>query len=271
MAKATGEKICFVIAPIGADGSDIRLRSDQVLKHIIGPSAEACGYTTLRADHISEPGIITSQVIQHIVEDPLVVADLTGWNPNVFYEIALRHAMKKPIVQIINATEKIPFDVAASRTVHVDHRDLDSVARAKEDIVKQIKSVEKNPEEVDNPISVAMELQSLKRSDNPLEKSYAEIITMLAEIRAGMGDLREGVRRGPMHPGILEDLLMGYDRLYHAMSFDPTKPVDPDSFSRLRHALDRLSKPLEILCMENGMPPDMVRRIRRRREFDDLK
>ncbi|QQR86976.1 MAG: hypothetical protein IPJ76_01745 [Flavobacteriales bacterium] len=262
MAKATGEKTCFVIAPIGADGSDVRLRSDQVLKHIIGPSAEACGYTTLRADHISEPGIITSQVIQHIVEDPLDIADLTGWNPNVFYEIALRHAMKKPIVQIINASEKIPFDVAASRTVHVDHRDLDSVARAKEEIVKQIKSVEKNPEEVDNPISVAMELQSLKRSDNPLEKSYAEIITMLAEIRAGMGDLRDGVRRGPMHPGIIEELMMGYDRLYRDMLMEPGKVIDPETHDRMRHALDRLQRPLEMLCMENGLPPDMFMRRR---------
>jgi len=262
MAKATDEKTCFVIAPIGADGSDIRLRSDQVLKHIIGPSAIECGYKPLRADQISEPGIITSQVIQHVVEDPLVIADLTGWNPNVFYEIALRHAMKKPIVQLINATEKIPFDVAASRTVHVDHRDLDSVARAKEEIVKQIKAVEKNPEEVDNPISVAVELQSLRRSDNPLEKGYSEIITMLSDIRTGMGDLRDGVRRGPMHPGLIQDLMHGFDRLYSAMSLEPGKVVDSESFDRLRIALDRMQRPLEILCMENGFPPDMFMRHR---------
>src|SRR5205823_14185213 len=125
---------------------------------------------------ISEPGLITSQVIQHVVEDPLVIADLTGRNPNVFYELALRHAVKRPVVQIIHATETIPFDVAASRTVQVDHHDLDSAARAKDEIIRQIKSVEKNPREVDTPISVAIELQSLRQSDNPLEKSNAEII-----------------------------------------------------------------------------------------------
>jgi len=77
-------KKCFVIAPLGSDGSEVRKRSDQVLKHIIKPAASECGYEATRADEISEPGIITSQVIQRIVDDHLVIADLTDRNPNVF-------------------------------------------------------------------------------------------------------------------------------------------------------------------------------------------
>jgi hypothetical protein len=72
----TSEKICFVIAPIGAPGSETRKRSDQVLKHIICPAAADRGYTAVRADEIPEPGIITTQVIDQIVSVPLVVADL---------------------------------------------------------------------------------------------------------------------------------------------------------------------------------------------------
>lgn len=189
MTNEDKRKTCFVIAPIGPDGSDIRLRSDQVFKHIIGPSVRECGYEPIRADQLSEPGLITSQVIQHIVDDPLVIADLTGKNPNVFYELALRHAIKKPVVQIIQAAESIPFDVAATRTIQVDHRDLDSVAHAKIEIAKQVNSVERNPSEVDTPISVAVELQSLRRSDNPLEKSYAEILAKLNDINAGISDM----------------------------------------------------------------------------------
>jgi len=162
MAKDKANRTCFVIAPIGKEGSDVRIRSDQVLKHIISPAAREAGYEAIRADQISEPGLITSQVIQHVVEDPLVIADLTGWNPNVFYELALRHAVKKPVVQIIHATEAIPFDIAASRTIHVDHHDLDNAARAREDIGRQIKAAEQNPGDVDTPISVAVELQSLR-------------------------------------------------------------------------------------------------------------
>jgi hypothetical protein len=78
------DKTCFVIAPIGEPESEIRKRSDQILKHVITPAVQQFGYEPLRADQIAEPGLISSQVIQHIMNDPLVIADLTGRNPNVF-------------------------------------------------------------------------------------------------------------------------------------------------------------------------------------------
>lgn len=174
------EKLCFVIAPIGEPESDTRKRSDQILKHIVSPAAKTCGYKAMRADQISEPGIITSQVIQHTVEDQLVIADLTGRNPNVFYELAIRHAIKKPLVQIIKKGEAIPFDVAGTRTVHVDHHDLDNVEEAKEEIVKQIKSVEEDASEVDTPISVALELQILRQSENPEQRSLADMVSVIS-------------------------------------------------------------------------------------------
>ena len=142
-------KNCFVIAPIGESDSDTRKRSDQVLKHVIRPAVLECGYEAIRADEIDKPGIITSQVIQHIVNDPLVVADLTERNPNVFYELAIRHALKTPFVQIIKKGERIPFDVAGTRTVHVDHKDLDSVEDARKEIIKQVRSLEKDTSELE--------------------------------------------------------------------------------------------------------------------------
>ena len=89
------------------------------------PAVEKCGYVAKRSDNIPEPGIITSQVIQHVLNDPMVVADLTGSNGNVYYELALRHAIKKPLVQIISDNEKIPFDIANMRTIQFNHQDLD--------------------------------------------------------------------------------------------------------------------------------------------------
>lgn len=181
--------ICFVISPIGEQVDDIRIRSDQVLNHIIKPAANECGYEAIRADKISEPGIITTQIIQHLIEDPLVVADLTGKNANVFYELAIRHAIKKPVVQIIQTGESIPFDVAATRTIQVDHHDLDSAAKCKEELIDQIRSVEKDPNLVDTPISVAIDIKYLRQSDNPLEKSNAEIISSLQELKGMIGNL----------------------------------------------------------------------------------
>ena len=166
MADNNIEKICFVIAPIGESGSDIRKRSDQVLKHIIRPAVESCGYKAVRADEIAEPGIITNQIIRHVVDDPLVIADLTGQNPNVFYELAIRHYIGKPLVQIINKVKDIPFDISSTRTILVDHQDPDSVEKAKTEIQSQIQYLEENPSSLENPISIALAGRSgLKQLD----------------------------------------------------------------------------------------------------------
>ena len=56
MVMTTDFGTCFVLSPIGEAGSDIRKRSDQVLKHVIEPACKLAGYKALRADQISEPG-----------------------------------------------------------------------------------------------------------------------------------------------------------------------------------------------------------------------
>jgi len=134
-------KTCFIICPIGSEESETRKRSDQVLKHIVTPAVRQCGYEDpVRADSITEPGNIASQVIQRIYDADLVVADLTERNPNVFYELAVRHAAKKPVIMMMKAGGTIPFDVAQDRVIFYDHKDLDSAEKCKKDIVKQILS-----------------------------------------------------------------------------------------------------------------------------------
>jgi hypothetical protein len=188
------EKSCFVIAPIGEAESETRKRSDQVLKHVIFPAVSAMGYKAVRADQISEPGMITSQVIQHIVEDQLVVADLTERNPNVFYELAIRHAIRKPLVQLIKKGEQIPFDVAGTRTIHVDHRDLDSVEEAKKDIQAQIAALEKDSSKLETPISVSLDLQMLRQSDNPEARSLADVLSAVSELRSSLSGIEERLK-----------------------------------------------------------------------------
>ena len=128
--------------------------------------------------------MITAQVIQHIVEVPLVIADLTDQNPNVFYELVIRHGIRKPVVQIIRKDDPIPFDVASIRTISVDRRDLDSVAEARGEIVRQIKAVEKDASEIDTPISLALDTQILRQSENPEQRSLAEIVKAVSELRS---------------------------------------------------------------------------------------
>jgi hypothetical protein len=258
MKEAETTKKCFVIAPIGEEGSEIRNRSDKVLEHIITPTVEECGYESIRADEISEPGIITSQIIQHLIDDDLVIADLTGRNPNVYYELAIRHVVKKPIVQIIQAGESIPFDVAGTRTIHVDHRDLDSVANCKRELINQIHSVEKDPSRVDTPISVAIDLEFLRKSENPLEKSSAEIISMLQDIRSMVSDIGSIPRHPRLDPRMSEELFMNFDRLASVLDLPPNEEPSREHFEHAQQVLYRAIPMLEKFAIESGLPHDMV-------------
>ena len=180
MAK---EKICFIISPIGEPKSDRRKRADLILKHIIAPALKDCGYKPERADQIDKPGIITHQVIQHIIADPLVIADLTDFNPNVFYELALRHFVRKPLIHMIKQGQELPFDVSQSRTIYFDHQDPDSEEAANKEIIKQIKALEQDPSAFDTPISVSLDLQAMRQSDKPEQRSMAEVLSAISELR----------------------------------------------------------------------------------------
>ena len=221
----------------------------------------------MRADHISEPGIITSQVIQHIVEDPLVIADLTDRNPNVFYELAIRHAIRKPLVQIIKKGEAIPFDVAGTRTIHVDHHDLDSVEEAKNEIVKQIKSVEKDASQVDTPISVALDLQLLRQSENPEQRSLADIVTAISELRSGLQSVdkrlsdprtmispemielvsNRSLRSSMRHRELSHELRYLAEKMLHSLS---EKRSSTESKNTLREMMMRLQMIAERLSLD---------------------
>lgn len=157
------KKICFFLSPIGDDDSPERKHSDNVLNNIINPVLQEFGYEPFRADHIPKPGIITTQIIDHILNAPLVIADLTRRNPNVFYELAIRQVYGKPFIQIMQKGESIPFDVGALRTIFYD---LYNIEDAQGKIRRQIDHIENNPGEMcESPISVA--LDSLGRSLAP--------------------------------------------------------------------------------------------------------
>jgi hypothetical protein len=187
--KVQKKKLCFAVTPIGGEGTEIRRRSNQVLKYIIEPVMGNLDHEVERADRISQPGMITHQVIEHLIDDELVVADLTGSNPNVFYELAIRHATRKPVITIIEEGERIPFDVNQSRTIHFTYQDLDSVDACKSQLASQVRALEGNPTDFFTPVSVAIDLKAMYESGVPEERRDAQVLAVLQEVQAEMSNL----------------------------------------------------------------------------------
>lgn len=174
------EQECFFIAPIGDDGTEIRKRSDGVRDWVVKPAAEAAaGLTTLRADDVGEPGQITAQAVQHCLQAKAAVADLTGGNPNVYYELSVRHGAQLPVVLIAEEGTKLPFDISQSRVIFFDHTDLNSAGKAKEELRVQIEASLDSPP--DNPISDGMRLAQLQAGDAE-EQTLAMVLDRLQRL-----------------------------------------------------------------------------------------
>jgi len=144
------------------------------------------GFEAKRADQLEKPGLVTQQIIDLAATAPLVVADLTDVNPNVMYELAIRHMVKKPIVLVIEHDQELPFDVAMNRTIFVNTSDWDSLAESKRELKAQIKSaLEKG--EVDNPISQTFELKAVRETGDDTQKLLANVVERLDTVSRRMG------------------------------------------------------------------------------------
>ena len=121
------EHTCFVISPIGESGTEVRKSADDFYDLIVKPSLEKFGFVPLRSAKISEPGSISEEILRHVQESDLCIADLTGHNPNVFYECGRRHEAGRPCIQLIEASENIPFDLSGIRTIKYQLSDPHSV------------------------------------------------------------------------------------------------------------------------------------------------
>jgi len=178
---------CFVVAPIGAADSEDRKKSDKVLKHLVRKALEP-EYKVERADHIDRPGIITVQIVQRIFEADLVVADLTDRNPNVYYELAIRHAARKPAIHIISQGQDIPFDVQDMRVVPYDLADPDSLEEARSKLCEYVKAIQKG-EPVITPVQFAQILRSFEAG----ESRDAQLRTLFESLNIGISNLQEGI------------------------------------------------------------------------------
>ncbi len=100
-----------------------------------------------RADEISLPGTISTDIITRIMHSDVVIADVTYPNSNVFYELGLAHAMKKPVVLVSAKEDDVPFDLQHIRVIYYDMSDPFWGNKLIEKVAENILSAIQNPEE----------------------------------------------------------------------------------------------------------------------------
>lgn len=179
-------KKCFFISRIGQDNSDERIQSNYIFS-ILSEVLTELGYTKFeRADFISKTGNITHQIIELLLDSELVIADMSGNNANVFYELGIRHATNKAFVQIKNQEDIIPFDLSQVRTISYNYSEKTKsinehdIKLFKENIISFVRECELRPFEIKNPISVIDSISPLKNENLPVERIIIDIIHTLS-------------------------------------------------------------------------------------------
>lgn len=168
------EKICFIVTAIGESGTETRDRADEVLSYLIAPVCEELGYKPVRVDQVDAVDNINETIINYLKTAPMVVADMTGHNPNAFYELGFRQAKELPLVPIIQAGNGLPFDVISQRTVFYN-LSVGKIEQSKKDLKAKMKSFEN----FEMPESRAERNLTLDDLNDNLTKKLNKILNLL--------------------------------------------------------------------------------------------
>ena len=231
----TARRLCFVDMPFGTKAdlkTGTEINFDQIYNKGIKPAAEESGLECIRGDEERTGGIIHRAMFARLLLCEFVIADLTTANPNVFYELGVRHAAKPyTTIPIFATIGDLPFDVNLVRAIpyNLENGQLtnDAAENLKREIKIRIQRALEGPVAKDSPlfelfpefpgIQVSHELTDVfrdrvdysmefreklraARSRNSREQALAE----LKAIEKELGDLKV------VESGILVDLLLSY-------------------------------------------------------------
>lgn len=190
----TGPFRCYVSAPLGRkslpDGRTID--HDQVYGEGVRPVLERLGGQAVRLDEIVGGAITMKSVLASLVSCEVMVADITGSNPNVMYELGIRHALRRNVtVMIMAAGGHIPYDLAYSRVLVYQ---IDEAGQVSEDGMTQFRA---------NLSQAVREGLARITNDSPLYEFYPQLSVALPEELMGADARRRSQPRPPGLPGTL--------------------------------------------------------------------
>lgn len=172
---------CFIITPIGDEKDSIRRHIEGIIDAVIMPVMEN-DYDIQVAHRLFEMGSINKQIMELIYKSDLVIANLTGTNPNVMYELAFRHTLGLPVITIAEKGTKLPFDVSTERTIFYTN-DLHGVIDIQKELKRYLSQIDFDSGRTSGPIHDYLDSVELKNLifRNNKNKDTAEILELIVK------------------------------------------------------------------------------------------
>lgn len=162
---------CFVISPFGEP-------YDTYFRKILKPAIEKCDLYAVRGDSLFRPTTIVDDIWVGIKNASVLIAELTGRNPNVFYELGLAHAISKPVILLANDIDDVPFDLRAIRVLVYDKDQPDWGQSLRADLIKALKEVLASP-----GLAVPTTFKEVVRTSPPVE---SELMVRIETLESGL-------------------------------------------------------------------------------------
>ena len=186
----------------------------EVYQEVYKPVCAASGIDCWRVDEISRPGSITRDIVEGILDADIVIADLTGKNANVFYELGIAHSVGNKTIMTAQNREDVPFDIANYRVLFYEQ----TIKGSKQlflDLDKAIKELMAALDRTNNPLQEALSNRNFigARKKAALAK-YVDMGNLTSNMRRWLQDndiiyaddvARIDIRKLPGTPGLGQD------------------------------------------------------------------
>ena len=187
----SGEDKAFVVMQIGTKDSPERKRADETFDFIVKPALAQFHIKAYRADLDPSPGGITAKMLTELLECRLVIADLTGRNPNVFYELGIAHSFARPLISIVDTVDTLPFDTKDQRVIELGAYSDSGLTyaqgeTAKKALVASLEVVLADGYDPPSPVRDVAGSQSLDKlaPENPFASELSAMRETIDEIRS---------------------------------------------------------------------------------------
>jgi hypothetical protein len=187
---AEGQESCFTIMPFGG-------WFDSYYETVYVPAIEAAGLVPCRADDLYRPSTIIHDIWAYTQNAKLVLADLSGKNANVFYELGLAHALAKPAILVTESIEDVPFDLRALRVLEYNKNEPCWGELLQEKITAAIKEVSQAPLQSVLPAFLNVKPDTKAKTVTESERQFLELKRELDLLR---NEVARGRYRGPALP-----------------------------------------------------------------------
>jgi ribosomal protein L7/L12 len=180
---------CFVLMPFGGS-------FDRYYSNIFVPAIENAGLVAVRTDSLFRSSPIMGDIWRLVNQVNVLLADLSGKNPNVFYELGLAHAVGKPVVLVSSNIEDVPFDLRGLRVLIYDKENESWGDELQRSISKSLKETLADVKSAVPPMFFGAQ-KTTRPPEDPLS---TELRGIWAELRALRAEGQMSLSKGTSHP-----------------------------------------------------------------------